>query len=317
MDRTKVFITGATGFAGRHLMNALLSPEFAVYGSSFPQPPHPSEKNICLLDMRSERDVFDVVKSVQPQWIFHLAAVSNVKHSWERRAETMETNILGTFHLFEAVKKFVPAARVLYVSSSDIYGFVSGDEKPAERAFTEEDPFHLTNPYALSKAEGELLAGFYSQIEGLEIVIARPFPHTGPGQSSDFVCSDWARQVIQIERGAMASRMRVGNLDAKRDFTDVRDAVRAYLLLMQKGRKGEVYNICRGEGVSLREILEIFLAACSQPVAVEQDPDKLRKVDIPFLVGDSRKIKRETSWEPHIPLEKTLRDLLDYWRVHP
>ena len=136
MDRTRVFITGATGFAGRHLMNALAPPDFAVYGASFPQPAHPSEKNICLLDLRSERDVFGVVKSVLPQWIFHLAAVSNVKHSWERPKETMETNIMGTFHLFEAVKKFVPAARILYVSSSDIYGFVSGEERSGEKAFT-------------------------------------------------------------------------------------------------------------------------------------------------------------------------------------
>jgi len=317
MGKTKVFITGATGFAGRHLMNALLSPELICYGATFPQPPHPSEKNIFFLDMRSERDVFEVIKTVQPQWIFHLAAVSNVKYSWERRKETLETNIMGTFYLFEAVKKFVPDARILYVSSSDIYGFIPGGENTGEKAFSEDDPFELMSPYAFSKVGGELLGGFYSRIENLDTVIARPFPHTGPGQSSDFVCSDWARQVIQIERGAKEPVMRVGNLDVKRDFTDVRDTVRAYVLLMQKGRRGEVYNICRGEGVSLRKILEIFLSSVSKPVLVEQDPAKIRKVDIPFLVGDNRKIKKETSWEPRIPLEKTLLELLDYWRVHP
>jgi GDP-4-dehydro-6-deoxy-D-mannose reductase len=317
MAKIKVFITGATGFAGRHLMNSLPAPEFSLYGASFPLPPHPSEKNIFLLDMRSERDVFDVIRLVQPRWIFHLAAVSNVKHSWERRRETMETNVMGTFYLFEAVRKFVPDAKVLYVSSSDVYGFLPGGEDRGEKAFSEEDPFRLTNPYALSKMDGELLAGFYGRIENLDVIIARPFPHTGPGQSSDFVCSDWARQVIQIDRGAQEPVMRVGNLDVKRDFTDVRDTVRAYVLLMQKGRRGEVYNICRGEGVSLKEILEIFLSAASKAVAVEQDQEKMRKVDIPFLVGDNRKIKKETSWEPCVPLEKTLLDLLDYWRVHP
>lgn len=317
MGRTKVFITGATGFAGRHLMNALQSPEFSIYGASYPLPPHPSEKNIFLLDMRSERDVFGVIKTVQPQWIFHLAAVSNVKYSWERRRETMETNVMGTFYLFEAAKKFAPKARILCVSSSDIYGFFPGEENPGKKAFSEEDPFHLINPYALSKVGGELLAGFYSRIENLDVIIARPFPHTGPGQSPDFVCSDWARQIIQIERGARKPVMRVGNLDVKRDFTDVRDTVRAYVLLMQKGRRGEVYNICRGKGVSLRKILEIFLSSSSKSVQVEQDPAKMRKVDIPFLVGDNRKIKKETSWEPRIPLEKTLLELLDYWRVHP
>jgi GDP-4-dehydro-6-deoxy-D-mannose reductase len=317
MAKIKVFITGATGFAGRHLMNSLPAPEFSLYGASFPLPPHPSEKNIFLLDMRSERDVFDVIRLVQPRWIFHLAAVSNVKHSWERRRETMETNVMGTFYLFEAVRKFVPDAKVLYVSSSDVYGFLPGGEDRGEKAFSEEDPFRLTNPYALSKMDGELLAGFYGRIENLDVIIARPFPHTGPGQSSDFVCSDWARQVIQIDRGAQEPVMRVGNLDVKRDFTDVRDTVRAYVLLMQKGRRGEVYNICRGEGVSLKEILEIFLSAASKAVAVEQDQEKMRKVDIPFLVGDNRKIKKETSWEPCVPLGKTLLDLLDYWRVHP
>ncbi len=313
----RVFITGATGFAGRHLMNSLLSPEFILYGASYPLPPHPSEKNIFFLDMRSERDVFEVIKAVQPQWIFHLAAVSNVSHSWERRKETMETNVMGTFYLFEAAKKFVPDVRILYVSSSDVYGFIPGGENPVEKAFSEDDPFHLINPYALSKVGGELLGDFYSRIENLDIVIARPFPHTGPGQSSDFVCSDWARQVIQIERGAQEPVIRAGNLDVKRDFTDVRDTVRAYILLMQKGRRGEVYNICRGEGVSLRKILEMLLASSSKSVMVEQDPAKMRKADIPFLVGDNRKIKKETSWEPRIPLEKTLRELLDYWRVHP
>jgi GDP-4-dehydro-6-deoxy-D-mannose reductase len=313
----RVFITGATGFAGRHLINALPSPEFAVYGSSFPLPPHPSEKNIFFLDLRSERDVFEVIRVVQPQWIFHLAAVSNVSHSWERRRETMETNVMGTFYLFEAAKKFVPDVRILYVSSSDVYGFIPKGENPVEKAFSEEDPFHLVNPYALSKVAGELLGGFYSEIENLDVVIARPFPHTGPGQSPDFVCSDWARQVIQIERGAQEPVMRVGNLDIKRDFTDVRDTLRAYILLMQKGRRGEVYNICRGEGVSLRKILEMLLASSSKSVMVEQDPAKMRKADIPFLVGDNRKIKKETSWKPQIQLEETLLELLDYWRVHP
>jgi len=317
MHKTKAFITGATGFAGRHLMNALLSPEITIYGTSFPQPPNHTEKNIVLLDLRSERDVFEAVKAVEPHWVFHLGAISNVKYSWEKRKETMETNIMGTFFLFEAVKKFAPAARVLYVSSSDVYGFISGENHPAEKHFLEEDSFHLTNPYALSKAGGELAAGFYGRIDNLDIVIARPFPHTGPGQSPDFVCSDWARQVIQIERGAREPVMRVGNLDVQRDFTDVRDTVRAYVALMQKGRRGETYNICRGEGISLRKVLEIFLSYCSRPVNVEQDSAKMRKTDIPFLVGDNRKIKQEISWEPQIPLDRTLRDVLDYWRVHP
>jgi GDP-4-dehydro-6-deoxy-D-mannose reductase len=317
MPRTKVFITGATGFVGRHLMNALHSSNYVLSGTSYPDPPHPSEKNIFFIDLRSEREVYEIVKSVRPQWIFHLAAVSNVRHSWEKRRETMETNIMGTFTLFEAVKKFAPEARILYISSSDVYGIPPAGEGDGRRLFLEGDPFHVTSPYALSKIGGELLGGFYDRVEGLDIVIARPFPHTGPGQSPEFVCSDWARQIIQIERGRAEPSLRVGNVDIWRDFCDVRDTVRAYVLLMKKGRRGEVYNICRGEGTSLRRILEIYLSLTARAVKVEQDPARMRRVDIPFLVGDNGKLKKETSWEPRIPLEQTLRDLLDYWRARP
>jgi GDP-4-dehydro-6-deoxy-D-mannose reductase len=317
MIKRRVFITGATGFAGRHLMASLPPLENIIYGTAYPQPPHPDEKNILHLDLRSERDVFEAVKQAQPQWVFHLGAVSNVRTSWARKKETLETNIMGTFHLFEALKKFAPGARVLFVSSSDIYGFFPGSKGTAPKAFAEDDPFHLASPYALSKFNGELMAGFYSRWEGLDIVIVRPFPHTGPGQSSDFVCSDWARQVTQIERGSQEPVIRVGNLEAQRDFTDVRDTVRAYILLVQKGRKGEVYNVCRGRGVALREVLETLLSSTLRNVRVEQDPEKLRKVDIPYLVGDNRKIKAETRWEPQVPLETTLAELLDYWRVRP
>jgi len=317
MIKRRVFITGATGFAGRHLMASLLPVENIVYGTAYPQPPHPEETSIFHLDLRRERDVFEAVKQAQPQWVFHLAAVSNVGTSWAKKRETLETNMMGTFHLFEALKKFAPEARVLFVSSSDIYGFSPGNKEVAPSAFAEEDPFHLSSPYALTKFSGELMAGFYSQWEGLDIVIARPFPHTGPGQSSDFVCSDWARQVIQIERGRQEPVIRVGNLEAQRDFTDVRDTVRAYILLLRNGRKGEVYNVCRGRGVALREILEILISYAPKSLRVEQDPEKLRKVDIPWLVGDNRKIKAETGWEPQVPLEKTLAELLDYWRIRP
>jgi GDP-4-dehydro-6-deoxy-D-mannose reductase len=317
MPRTKVFITGATGFVGRHLMNALHSSNYVLSGTSYPDPPHPSEKHIFFLDLRSEREVYETLKSVRPQWIFHLAAVSNVRHSWEKRRETMETNIMGTFTLFEAAKKFAPGARILYISSSDVYGIPADEESGERRRFLEDDPFHVASPYAVSKIGGELLAGFYCRVEGLDIVIVRPFPHTGPGQSPEFVCSDWARQVIQIERGRAEPALRVGNLDIRRDFCDVRDTVRAYVLLMQKGRRGEIYNVCRGEGTLLRRIVEIYLSLTAKAITIEQDPARLRKVDIPFLVGDNGKLRKETSWEPQIPLERTLRDLLDYWRARP
>src|SRR4030042_322128 len=236
MTKRRVLITGATGFAGRHLMASLPPLENIVYGTAYPQPPSSDEKNIFHLDLRSERDVFEAVKQARAQWVFHLAAVSNVGYSWAKKKETLETNVMGTFHLFEALKKFAPKARVLFVSSSDIYGFSPGSKGTAPKAFAEDDPFHLASPYALTKFNGELMAGFYGRWGGVDIAIVRPFPHTGPGQSSDFVCSDWARQVIQIERGKQEPIIRVGNLDVQRDFPDVRDTVRACLLLLRKGR---------------------------------------------------------------------------------
>jgi len=298
-------------------MDFLPASKYTVLGTCYPQPPRESEKNIFFLDLRSERDVYDSLRSVRPQWVFHLAAVSNVRQSWDRRKETMETNVMGTFYLLEAVKKYASDARFLFVSSSDVYGDMPPGGGAVERPLGEDEPFHLINPYALSKCEGELLCGFYGRIDGLDIVIARPFPHTGPGQTPDFVCSDWAKQVIRIERGAQESVLKVGNLDIRRDFTDVRDVIRAYILLMQKGGRGEVYNICRGEAVSLRWILDVLLSHSVRVIDVEPDPEKMRRVDISYHAGDYSKLRRATGWEPRIPMEQTLRELLEYWRAHP
>ena len=310
----KVFISGATGFVGRHLIDLLSSPDYEIFRTSFPEKPEAEsrggKKNIFYLDIRSEEDVFESVKRAKPDWIFHLAAVSNVKHSWVKRRETLETNIMGTFYLFEAVRKFVPKARVLFISSSDVYGGLS----PTKKELREEDSFHVVNPYAFTKVSGEILSKFYVQVENLDIIIARSFPHTGPGQSPDFVCSDWAYQIARIEKGSSEPVIKVGNLNVKRDFTDVRDMVRAYVLLIEKGRRGEDYNVCSGRAVSLRDILDLLLSFSSKKIEAQVDPSKLRKADIPLLLGNNQKIKEETSWEPKILLKQSLRDLLEYWR---
>ena len=308
----KVFISGATGFVGCHLIDLLSSPKYEIYGTSFPEKPEAGGggKNIFYLDIKSEKEVFEAIKRIKPDWIFHLAAVSNVKHSWERRREALETNLMGTFYLFEAVRKFVPQARVLFISSSDVYGILS----PTENVFKEEDSSQVVSPYAFTKVSGEILSKFYVQIENLDVVIARSFPHTGPGQSPDFVCSDWASQIVRIEKGLAEPWIKVGNLEVKRDFLDVRDVVRAYILLVEKGRRGEVYNVCSGRAVSLKEILDLLLSFSSQKIEVQVDSTKLRKADIPLLLGDNKKIKEETSWEPEIPLKQSLQDLLEYWR---
>lgn len=310
----KVFISGATGFVGRHLISRLNSPQYTIYGSSFPEKPEVFEglggREIFHLDIRAEEDIFEVIRRVQPDWVFHLAAISNVKHSWEERRETLETNILGTLNLFEAVRKHAQKARVLFVSSSDVYGIISS----GERVLKEEDDTRAVNPYALTKIGGEILSKFYWEIEKLDVLIVRSFPHTGPGQGPDFACSDWACQIARIEKGLAEPVIKVGNIDIQRDYTDVRDVVKAYVSLMERGKKGQTYNICSGKAVALRKILEFLCSLSSESVKVKVDSRKLRKTDIPFLVGNNRKIRRETSWEPKIPLEQTLKDLLEYWR---
>ena len=306
----KVLVTGATGFVGRHLRPHLQEQGLDVYGTCFPDMPGPGDERIFHTDLRSGAATDGLLERVRPDWVIHLAALSNVRKSWENRQETLETNLVGTSNLLEAARRFAPNARVLFISSSDVYGILEGEG----RLFREEDPFLAVNPYAYTKIAGELLARFYVQVEKLDIVLARPFPHTGPGQGPDFVFSDWASQIARIEKGEAEPVLRVGNLEVRRDYSDVRDIVRAYVLLLRRGRRGEVYNVCSGRAVSLAEILEKLLSFSRKKIRVEQDPAKLRKTDIPFLAGDGSKIARETGWTAVLPLDKTLRDLIEFWR---
>jgi GDP-4-dehydro-6-deoxy-D-mannose reductase len=314
-EKIRVLITGAAGFAGGHLIRALEEEgpsAFEIFGTTYPEAPPASSNKLFFLDLRLEKDVIKLVGEIKPDWIFHLAAISNVQRSWEMRGETMETNILGTLILLEAVRQGAPGARVLFISSSDVYGVAAS---PTE-VLKEEAPFQIVNPYAYSKAAGEMLCGFYGKIENIDIVIARPFPHTGPGQTGDFVCSDWARQVAQIERGDIAPILRVGNLDVRRDFCDVRDIVKAYILLLRKGRRGAPYNVCSGKAIALREVLDFLIieSAGNTPISVEVDVAKLRKTDVHSIIGSNRRISEETGWSPRIPIDQTLRDLLANWR---
>jgi len=320
-----ILITGATGFVGRHLIGHLTGSagrsSHKLFGTCFPEHPEncadlcrksPSTQLIHA-DLRSADVVADLIKNVRPGRIYHLAAISHVRTSWEKRQETLETNLMGTFHLYEAVRRFAPKARILFVSSSDVYG----DRDPGDRAhaFKEDERDGVISPYAFTKASGELLSEFYTAWEDLDIVVARPFPHTGPGQTADFVCSDWARQIALIERGKLPPVISVGNLEPRRDYSDVRDVVRAYGLLMAKGGRGEVYNVSSGRAPSLKTVLRTLLSFTERRIAVRVDPEKLRKSDILQLAGSNRKIRSHTGWEPRIPLKKTLSDLLESWRA--
>ena len=312
----KIFITGATGFVGRYLIDLLKVkyPDCLISGTCFPE--HPGSCGVLdgvelfHLDMRSEADVSACIKQVQPDWIFHLAAISNVGFSWANRKETLEANLMGTFYLFEAVRQYALKSRMLFVSSCDVYGILS----PVKNALREDHDTPVVSPYAFTKKSGELLSQFYSYIEGLDIVISRSFPHTGPGQGTNFVFSDWANQIAQIEKGFLDPVLKVGNLDVRRDYSDVRDVAKAYVLLLESGEKGEIYNVCSGKAASLKDNLDLLLSMSSKDIRVVRDPQKLRKADIPLVLGDNEKLFKETGWKPEIPLEQTLRNLLDYWR---
>ena len=320
----RILITGASGFVGRHLIERLGGGARAeLFGTCFPERPEHCEAlgadapevKLFHVDLRSEESVAVLVRDVRPDEIYHLAALSQVRASWEKRREAVETNLMGTFHLFEAARNLAPSARILFISSSDVYG----DAKPrrmrnGKRLFFEEDRDGVVSPYAFTKIAGELLGEFYARREKLAVVVARPFPHTGPGQTEVFVCSDWARQIARIERGEAEPVIRVGNVRIRRDYLDVRDVVRAYALLMRRGKAGEVYNVASGSAPALGAILKTLISFTERKIAVRVDEARIRKSDIPYLAGSNDKIRARTGWTPRIPLERTLRDLLDYWR---
>jgi GDP-4-dehydro-6-deoxy-D-mannose reductase len=312
--KSKIFITGATGFVGSYLSQILKSPAHAIHGTCYPERPEDCDRTVAdkiyYQDIRDAKGLSALIEEIRPDWVFHLAAVSSVRRSWDKREETFDINLSGTHHLFEAIRQYSPLARILYVSSSDVYGVLA----PVEKVLSEDDTIEPVNPYAFTKISGELLSRFYSRIEGLDIVLARPFPHTGPGQSADFVCPDWALQIAQIEKGDREPVITVGNTEVQRDFLDVRDVVRAYVRLMEKGQKGEVYNICSGRAIALKDVLDILMSFTSRVIDIRVDPQKLRKTDIPLLVGDNQKIQHTTSWRPKIPIKQTLVDLLEYSR---
>ncbi|MCX6564934.1 MAG: GDP-mannose 4,6-dehydratase [Candidatus Aminicenantes bacterium] len=329
----RVLITGATGFVGRHLIAYLEAEEkrnksgrrLEITGTCYPERPdecpdfRAAAPRVMLLplDLRDPGAVSVAVAACRPDRIFHLAAISRVRASWDLRRETIETNLMGTFHLFEAARLRAPSARILFISSSDVYG----EQGPRRMPLRENSPLSAVSPYGFTKLSAEELAVFYARMEKMAIVIARPFTHTGPGQGPDFVCSDWARQIAVIEaaangkkNGGPAAVLKVGNLSVRRDYSDVRDIVRAYALLLEKGKSGEAYNVCSGKSLALREILRMLVEKSRAKIAVKVDPDRVRQADIPLLAGSYARITRETGWRPRYDLETTLSDLLKYWR---
>lgn len=304
--RRKVFITGLTGFAGTHLSEYLEKEGFEVFGTSWPQ--KIENERIFWLDLRNGRKLSKILKSVNPAWIFHLAALSHVGESWKKVKQTILTNFQSTLNIFESAFRLSERPRILFVSSAEIYGSVKRENLPVK----EEHPANPLNPYAFSKLLGEIIADLYISM-GMEIFIVRPFNYTGPGQSPKFVCSDFAYQIAMIEKGKSEPEIRVGNLAVKRDFTDVRDAVRAFRIIMEEGEKGSPYNICSGKSYSIEEILQTLLKFTEKKIEIIKDEKRFRKADVIESYGDYSKIEK-LGWKPIIPMEKTLFDIIQWWR---
>jgi GDP-4-dehydro-6-deoxy-D-mannose reductase len=312
----RVLITGITGFAGSHLADLMLEEGTEVYGTARWRSSLDNIVHIldCIqlveCDLRDASSVKRVLEEVQPQEIFHLGAQSFVPTSWKAPAETLSTNVVGQINLFEAVLSLKLDATVQVAGSSEEYGMVFEHELP----ITEENPLRPLSPYGVSKVAQDLLGYQYFMSYGLKVIRTRAFNHTGPRRGEVFVTSNFARQIADIEAGHQEPVMKVGNLKARRDFSDVRDIVRAYRLSVQRCSPGEVYNICSGVARSVQEILDTLLSLTTAKIRVEEDPARLRPSDVPLLQGECTRFKQQTGWQPEIPFERTMLDLLDYWR---
>jgi len=313
----RVLVTGITGFVGSHFAELALAEGAEVFGSyrwrSKTENIDHLRDRVTLIecDLRDLSSVNELVASSRPDFIIHLAAQSYVHASWHSPAETFNTNTISQVNLLEAVRAQGKAApRFLAIGSSEEYGLVHEDELPIK----ESNPLRPLSPYAVSKVTQDLMAYQYFKSYALPIVRARAFNHEGPRRGDVFVTSNFARQIAEIEAGGREPTILVGNLKAIRDYTDVRDIVRGYWLLLERGDPGQVYNLCSGRGWAIQEILDFLLGeSINTSIRVREDPARLRPSDVPVLIGDCSRLTA-LGWKPRIPFEQTLRDLLGYWR---
>ena len=314
----KVLITGITGFAGSYLAEYLVDKkEYEIWGTylfddSLANVAAIKDKtNLIKIDLSKEENVFNLVKDAAPSLIFHLAALTSPADSFKSPTETLTNNISLQINLLEAVRKFnLFKTKILIVSSADIYGLVKKENLPID----EQTPLTPTSPYSVSKIAQDFLGLTYFLSYKLRIVRVRPFNHIGPRQSPQFVVSSFAKQIAEIEKGKRNPILKVGNLEAKRDFTDVKDMVRAYAAVMGKGKIGDVYNIGSGTSYKISDILNKLVFMSSSKIKIEKEEGLLRPSDNPELICDSTKFVKLTGWKPEISIEETLRDTLDYWR---
>lgn len=313
----RVLVTGITGFVGSHLAEYLLTRDgVEVFGllrwrsDTSNIDPIMTKLKLIECDLRDAFSVEKALRSIKPRKIFHLASQSFVPASWNAPLETMMTNVMGQVNLLEAVRKMEWDCWIQIAGTSEEYGSVQPEESPIR----ETNPFRPLSPYAVSKVTQDLLGYQYHRSFKMNIVTTRAFNHTGPRRGERFMTSSFSKQIALIEKGKIPPVVKVGNLEPRRDFTDVRDVVQAYWLATERCEAGKAYNVCSGKAYSAKETLDLLLAMTKASIKIEEDPARLRPSDVKLLVGDNTKFTQATGWRPTIPFEKTLEDLLNYWR---
>jgi GDP-4-dehydro-6-deoxy-D-mannose reductase len=308
----RVMITGASGFAGRHLSARLARrQDLEIIGISSRKRPPIEGVRLLVCDLRDSDLTRRVLERYQPEIIYHLAGQTYVPQAFASPAETLISNVIGQINLFEGCRAAHIDPVIVAVTSAEIYGEVGGSDVPIE----EEQPLNPMNPYASSKAAQDLYAGQYYSSYGMKIVRARPFNHIGPGQSDRFVVASFARQIAEAEVGIAEPVLLVGNLDPVRDFLDVRDVVHAYEMIARAEFGGEAFNIASGVGISIKGMLDMLLSEARCQIEVRKDPERVRPADVPVFRGDSTKLRNATGWRPECTLEDAVRDVLEDWRA--
>ena len=303
-------VTGATGFAGSHLVDHLLEeePSVAAWAHLRGRESHQDRDDRVLwnsVDLLDRQAVAKALSELRPSAIYHCAGIAHVGESWSQPVRALSVNVLGTHHVLEGVRDVRLDCPVLVTGSALVY-------RPSTGLIAEDDSIGPSDPYGVSKLAQEMLA---ARAAHAAVFIVRPFNHAGPRQSANYVTSSFARQIAEIEAGRREPVLRVGNLDSRRDITDVRDTVRAYRLVVRHGKPGRPYNVCSGQAYSIRDLLEALMRVSQTSIRVEVDSDRLRPSDNPVIAGNRARISTETGWEPRIPIDRTLEDLLDYWRL--